>query len=60
MNPAQELATAKRKLYHLLLLKPVDKLTATEVDIGYALVKDKDIQVCFDEMKKALRKTKED
>ena len=35
---------AKIKLYSLILAKQTDKLTDNEVDLGYCLAKDSDIQ----------------
>ena len=46
-----DIVMAKRKLYHLLLLKPAEDITPNEADIGYALVIDKDVQACFDKLK---------
>jgi len=53
-----KIAIAKIKLYHLLINKPVEKLTETEIDIGYHLAKDKDIQFMFD-MQNILDRRKE-
>lgn len=43
------LINAKRNLYNLLLSKGEDNLTSEELEIAYALSKDKDIQKILQE-----------
>ena len=43
-DPRKELILLKHRLLGKILEKPADLLTDSEVDIGYALAKDPDIQ----------------
>jgi hypothetical protein len=45
----------KHKLYSLLLHYPIDKLTDEEIDIMYALSKDRDIQDTLERAKNEKR-----
>jgi hypothetical protein len=51
MNPKEELFLAKCKLYRLLLMKPSDLWTESEVNVGYELSKDLQIQELLERMK---------
>ena len=55
MTSNTEMFEAKRKLYSLILKKSIDTLTNNEIEIGYLLAQDKDIQdhlnKCFDKKK---------
>lgn len=44
MNPERDLSYAKHFLLRALLLKPTELWTESEIEIGYHLMKDADIQ----------------
>jgi hypothetical protein len=43
-----DLIHAKKNLYAILLTAPVDELTDNEIELGYRLSLDKDIQAILD------------
>lgn len=55
-----EILEAKRRLYYLLMTKPTDELTGSEIDVAYYLAKDKDIQSIFDKAREEYINRSED